>query len=128
MEIYSLSIKYYICYNISFPCAGEEHWNILIIECKPLAAEWTKVSSFLGLTFGLIDSIKQDHPNDSFGYWSEALKQWIKQNYNTEMFGRPSWQTLLKAVAEVDKLLFERLATKHSGMTNGDWLNICYQE
>ena len=52
----------------------------------------------------------------SFDCWGEALKQWIKQNYNTETFGRPSWKTLLRDIAEVDKLLFKRLAIEHSSM------------
>jgi hypothetical protein len=86
----------------------------LIIECKSLSGDWEKVSAYLGLPFKLIDTIKRDNPRDSSGCWNEALKHWFKQSYNTKKFGRPSWRTLLKAVAEVDALLFERLATKHS--------------
>ena len=86
----------------------------MIVECKSLSSDWEKVSGYLGLSFELIETIKRDNPKDSSGCWNEAMKQWIKQNYNTDVFGRPSWRSLLKAVAEVDKLLFERLAAKHS--------------
>ena len=86
----------------------------MIIECKSLSGDWEKVSGYLGLSFKLIETIKRDNPKDSSSCWNEALKQWIKQNYNTVIFGRPSWRSLLKAIAEVDKLLFERLAVKHS--------------
>ena len=79
-----------------------------------MCGDWEKVSAYLGLSFKLIDTIKRDNPKDSAGCWNEALKQWIKQNYNTETFSRPSWRSLLKAVVEIDKLLFERLAAKHS--------------
>ena len=94
--------------------SDKEHWNILIIECKSLSGNWEKVSGYLGLSFELIETIKRDNPRDSAGCWNEALKHWIKQNYDIKKFGRPSWRSLLKAVAEVDNLLFEKLAAKHS--------------
>ena len=87
-------------------------WNIVVIECKSLAAKWEQLSIYLGLSCDVIDNIKGS--GDNYHCWSEALKHWIRQNYNTETFGKPSWQSLLRAVAEVDKLLFERLAEKHS--------------
>ena len=94
----------------------------MIIECKSLCGDWEKISGYLGLPFKLIEAIKHDNPKDSAGCWNEALKQWIKQSYNTGTFGRPSWRSLLKAVAEVDKLLFERLAAKHSKSGMHAWL------
>ncbi|MCG8626966.1 MAG: hypothetical protein MJE68_33820, partial [Proteobacteria bacterium] len=45
--------------------------------------------------------------------WSEALNQWIKQNYSTQRFGLPSWRSLLKAVATMDRRLCKDLAAKH---------------
>ena len=87
----------------------------MIIECKSLSGDWEKVSAYLGLSFKLIDIIKRDNPRDSSGCWNEALKQWIKQNYNAELFGRPSWRSLLRAVAEVDKHQFQKLAAEHQG-------------
>ena len=42
-----------------------------------------------------------------------SLGEWIKQNYNTEKYGLPSWRTLLSAIAEVDKRLFKQLAAAH---------------
>ena len=94
--------------------AEDDHWNILVIECKSLSSDWEKVSAYLGLPFKVIDTIKRDNPRDSAGCWNEALKHWIKQNYNTKLFALPSWRSLLRAVAEVDNLMFERLAAKHS--------------
>ena len=85
----------------------------MIVECGSLAAKWTQLSACLGLAKADIDSIKENCPNNSAGCWSEALSQWIKQNYSTERFNLPSWQSLLKAVAMVDKRLFKELASKH---------------
>ena len=88
----------------------------MIFECSSLAAKWEQLSGYLGLSKGTIESIKGNHPCDNSGSWNEALNQWIRKNYNTEKFGVPSWRTLLKAVAVVDKLLFEELANNHQGI------------
>ena len=95
--------------------AEDDHWNVLVVECKSLSSDWEKVSAYLGLPFKLIDTVKRDNPRDSAGCWNEALKEWIKQNYNTKLFGRPSWRSLLRAVAEVDKRQFQKLAGEHQG-------------
>ena len=86
----------------------------MIDRCSSLAAKWEQLSGFLGLKISLIETIKQDHPGDNIGCWNDALKNWIKQNYNTKKFTQPSWRTLLKAIAKVDKLLFNKLAAEHS--------------
>ena len=86
----------------------------MVIECKSLAAKWRELSIHLGLSCDIIDNIKGS--GDNYHCWSEALKHWIRQNYNTETFGKPSWQSLLRAVAEVDKLMFRQLAKKHKGI------------
>ena len=91
-----------------------EDWNLIIVECSLLAANWEKLSGFLGLSFYLIEDIKRKE-SDSISCWNEALKQWVKQNYNTAKFGAPSWRTLLKSIAVVDKLHFKKLATDHQG-------------
>ena len=85
----------------------------MVIECRPLADKWRDLSIYLGLPHGVINSIKG---SDNYHCWSEALNQWIRQNYSTEKYGVPSWKSLLKAVAEVDKLQFKKLAEKHQGM------------
>ena len=93
----------------------------MIVECSSLAANWEQLSGYLGLSIGLIDSIKGNHPGDNSSCWNEALKQWIKQNYKTQKFGEPSWKTLLQAVAMVDNLMFKNLATKHQGINAVQW-------
>ena len=84
----------------------------MVKECKSLAAKWKELSISLGLSCDVINNIKGS--GDNYLCLGEALEHWIKRNYNTETFGRPSWRSLLKAVAEIDKLLFNRLAEKHS--------------
>jgi hypothetical protein len=88
-----------------------DDWNIVVIECKSLAAKWEQLSIYLGLSFEVTDNIKGS--GDNYHCWSEALKHWIKQNFNTKKFGVPSWRSLLAAVAKIDKLQFKDLASGH---------------
>ena len=96
--------------------SDEDDWNTVLRECSSLSAKWEHLSGYLGLSISLIDSIKGNFPADVDCCWSESLKHWIRQNYKTEKFGLPSWRTLLKAVARVDKCLFKKLADTHQGM------------
>ena len=94
----------------------EDDWNVVFEECSPLASKWQQLSAYLGLKLSIINRIKSDFPSDSLGCLSEALKEWIMMNYDTQRYGKPSWKTLLKAIAKVDNLRFRRLATEHQGM------------
>ena len=62
-----------------------------------------------------IDSIKDVNPKDNSGCLDDAMDHWIKQNYDTEKFGLPSWRTLVAAVAQVNKRLCKQLAIKYQG-------------
>ena len=48
-----------------------------------MSAKWEIVGGFLGLSISVIDNIKATAPVTTVGCWHEALKNWIKQNYNT---------------------------------------------
>ena len=84
------------------------------METETLAANWYKICVSLGLPPDKIDIIKE--AGDSYRCWSEALKQWIRQNYNTKKYGKPSWRNLLKGVAQVNKGMSKILAANHQGM------------
>ena len=99
-----------------------EDWNTVVIECRPLAAKWRDLSIYLGLSCDVIDNIKG---SDNYHCWSEALKNWIKQNYNTKKYGVPSWRSLLRTVAKVDKLQFKNLARQHQGMLVLNCMHMC---
>ena len=90
----------------------------MIRECCSLSAKWRELSGYLGLSPSDIDAIDCDNAKVS-DRWNKALSRWIKQNYNTERFGEPSWRTLLKAIALVDKRLFKHLADEHQGIVIG---------
>ena len=87
----------------------------MIKECRSLSSKWEKISAHLGLTANTIETIKHDNPGDSRGCWNQALLEWIRQAYNTSEYGEPSWRTLLRAVAEENRLAFKLLSQKHRG-------------
>ena len=103
-----------------------DDWNIVVIECKSLAAKWEQLSIYLGLSFEVTDNIKGS--GDNYHCWSEALKHWIKRNYNTKKYELPSWRNLLKAVAKEDKLMFNNLAAQHQGIHSLSVTIISYSE
>ena len=94
----------------------------MIKDCRSLSAKWEILSAYLGLTQSTIDTIKHDYSGNTLGCWNKALSEWIKQSYNADRYGKPSWRTLLRAVVTVDKLLFDKLRRKHPGK----WINIIY--
>lgn len=108
-----LSLRSMLLLMLINNCVDMSDWNVVITECSSLAAEWELLSAYLGISAKMIDIIKRDNPNKSSACWNEALKQWIMQSYETEKFDNPSWRTLLKAIAKLDKLLFKKLAGKY---------------
>ena len=66
------------------PPTAEDDWNVVSVECGSLAAKWEQLSACLGLAKADIDRIRESRPRDIAGCWSEALNQWIKQNYSTQ--------------------------------------------
>ena len=122
----------YACYDhylidcLQYFFIVEDDWNVVFDECSPLASKCQQLSAYLGLKLSIIDRIKSDFPSDSLGCWSEALKEWIKMNYDIQRYSKPSWKTLLKAIAKVDNSRCRRLATKHQGMDRTDSTSYIY--
>ena len=83
------------------------------MECKSLSAKWEELSIYLGLPADKIDTIKHDNHDNAKRCWNQALLAWIKQGYDTNKYGKPSWRTLLRAIAEENKRLFKELSQKH---------------
>ena len=96
-----------------FFCAGEDDWTIVIDVCRSLSPKWEQVGGYLGLTISTIDQVRWNHHRDESRCLNEVLKHWIRQDYNTEKFGHPSWRNLLKAIGKIDKLFFKHLAAQH---------------
>ena len=81
-----------------------------------LAADWDNFALKLHLKYDTIKVIKKDNPGDSRACLTEAMSQWLKENYNTARFGVPSWRTLVTAVQAIDMALAHEIADTHRGM------------
>ena len=98
---------------LSLSLTDEKDWNSVVIACKTLSLRWQELSVNLGISPSDIGKFAKNHPQDVSGCLSDALVHWIRQNYDTKQYGLPSWRTLLRAVAQLDKLLFKKLASEH---------------
>ena len=92
------------------------------MECKTLSAKWEELSICLGLPADEIDTIKRNNPDNAQRCWSQALLAWIRQCYDTNKYGKPSWRTLLRAIAKENKRLFETLSQDH--LSKQTWAQI----
>ena len=88
-----------------------------IVEAvESLAADWDKLAIKLHVKNDNIKVIRKDNPGDSQGCLHDALALWLKENYNTERFGHPSWRTLVEAVVKMDNALACKIANEHRGI------------
>ena len=81
-----------------------------------LAADWDKLAVYLRLRNGDIKVIRKENPGDTRACLNNTMELWLRENYNTTKFGHPSWRTLVKAVARMDKALANEIANEHRGI------------
>jgi len=83
---------------------------------ETLAADWRKLAVRLRLKDSSMEVIQANHPGDCVSCLSDAIKDWLKMNYNVQRHGVPSWRSLVQAVAHVDKALALHIADEHRGV------------
>ena len=98
------------------PADRDDDLGDVVEAVNTLAAVWDKFALKLRLKYDHIKVIKKDNPGDSEACLTEAMSEWLKENYNTAKFGVPSWRTLIKAVQAMDMALAHKIADKHRGM------------
>ena len=68
---------------------------------------------------GRLDQIQTDNHGDSEECLSSVLTCWLKRKYDVEMFGEPTWQTVVKVVAHSaagsNRSLALSIAERYSG-------------
>ena len=71
----------------------------------------------LGLPVGELQTIRQSNLQNIAQAFTEVLLTWLKQLYNVEKYGAPTWQRLVEAVDSPsggnDHALSERMAEKY---------------
>ena len=91
----------------------EEDANIVFKAIREKAAKYAEIGRDFGLAPSTIESIKENHPGDNAGALQDVIKTWVRQDFNTEKFGLPSWQKVVEVISGFGKLLAKKIAKDH---------------
>ena len=80
---------------------------------EDLSSKWRAFSLRLGLILPVLDKIQQDH-RDVDNCLTEALGEWLKQNYDHQRRGTPSWRRLAEAARKLDYIVYTQIVKDHS--------------
>ena len=107
------------CINLLNLSAADDDLYDVLREIIVLEGKWPNVLAGLGLPHSQRSTIKMEHSTDASSCLQAVLVVWLSKNYNVEKHGPPSWQTLVKAVADsiggADVALAKKIAEKHPG-------------
>ena len=96
--------------------AADDDLYDVLEEVIDLKGKWADIPAGLGLSHSLLSIIKMDHSTDALSYFEAVLFVCLSKRYNV---GPPSWQTLVKAVADPsgggDTALALKIPEKHPG-------------
>ena len=79
------------------PFIDEEDLTDVLGAVQDLASKWNSLGLALRLREPSITTIASNN-NDPAQGLKEVLKDWLKQKYDTQKYGMPSWELLCKAV------------------------------
>ena len=83
-----------------------------------VAHNWRRLGLALRLHPPQLDRIEKDK-SDVISRLEAVLTAWLNKNYDTTLFGPPSWELLVAAVAHPaggnNRALAEQIANKHNG-------------
>ena len=77
---------------------------------EPLASTWRRLSTKLRLKQSTLDMIECNNSGTVDVCLLEALKEWLRLNYDHQKHGRPSWRRLAEAVSSLDYGLSQMIA------------------
>lgn len=84
-----------------------------------LAGRWTAIGRGFGFDSGRLDMIRTDNHGNCAECLSGMLTCWLKKNYDVEVFGKPTWRTVVKVVgsstAGDNCALALEIAGRHTG-------------
>ena len=91
----------------------EDHFDVLD-EISTLESRYYQIGIGLRLKPKDVESIDKEDPSRAL---SKVVKMWLKQQYNVQRHGPPTWRMLVKAVDSSaggnDHTLAEKIASKH---------------
>ena len=102
---------YFNCYEMS--TEEEEEANTVFKAIQGKAGKYADIGRGFGLAPSTIENIQENHPGDSSEALVEVIKTWIRQDFNTDKYGVPSWRKVVEVIGGFDKLLAKRIAKAH---------------
>lgn len=83
---------------IILPPDLNHHTYDVIKELVPVTANWKAVGIALRLKPDSLDNIQAKCGDDLHQCLTIMVTEWLKRNYDVNMFGEPTWQKLVEAV------------------------------
>ena len=84
-----------------------------------VVGRWKAIGRGFRIDSGHLDQIQTDNQGDCEECLSGVLTCWLRKNYNVELFGEPTWRTVVKMVAHSaagnNSALALSIAERHSG-------------
>ena len=79
--------------------AGIDDLFNVMSELLPVLSKWKHIGLALGLDHSELKMIERENRDNLQDCLTEVLTLWLNKAYNTEIFGEPSWELLVRAVA-----------------------------
>jgi 3-methyladenine DNA glycosylase AlkD len=76
---------------------------------ESLSSQWSFLSLNLGVKQSSLDTIEHNHPGDAKTCLYKALGEWLRQNYDHQRHGGPSWRRLAEALQTLDNSVFKKI-------------------
>ena len=88
-----------------------------------LAARYESFGITLGLLSSELEAIRCECVGDTKRALGQVIRTWLKQSYDVDTFGPPSWRSVVKAVDSSaggsNHALAKKIASKHKGIAEG---------
>ena len=110
-----------IIHSISLSSLGEDDLHDILTEVGLVDGDWKAIGRGLKIDPGRLKRIQADNCGNAKECLSEVLTCWLKGNYNVKRFGEPTWQAVVKVVADPaggdNHARALSIAKKHQGNT-----------
>ena len=107
----------YFYLSPKFAHIAEDDFHEVYCELVNIKARYYQLGIALGLPPGELEAIRKTHSQDMAQALTQVLLLWLRQQYNVEKYGRPTWQRLREAVDSPsggnNHALAEKIAEKH---------------
>ena len=99
------------------PSIGEEDFRAVFRAVEKVEARYFHLGVELGLQPHKLEAIQKAYGQDISQACNQVLLLWLRQSYNTEKYGSPTWRRLVEAVDNsaggANHALAKTIATQH---------------